>query len=181
MEDSAFSRGCNQGETSPSVNREFYYSAPVYFPLFTDYLFILQQVADFGEELFFGARCRRSGRCSGCGSSFSFFLLAHVLHETEEFLHQEEYGESDNQEVQDFADEGAVRNGDAFGGCVDEGLDAFACVLAAALGDDGGNGRHYDIADERIDNLAECGTDDDTDGHVDDVALECECFEFFNE
>ena len=68
-------------------------------------LLILQQVANFGEELFFGARCRR---CCLCCCGFCFFLLAHVLHEAEEFLHQEEYGESDNQEVQNFTDEGAV-------------------------------------------------------------------------
>ena len=141
-------------------------------------LLILQQVANFGEELFFGARCRR---CCLCCCGFCFFFLAHVLHKAEEFLHQEEYGECDNQEVQDFTDEGAVRNGDAFGGCVDEGLDAFACVLTATLGDDGGNGRHYDVTDERIDDLSECGTDDDTDGHVNDVSLEGERLEFFNE
>ena len=141
-------------------------------------LLVLEQVANFGEELFFGARCRRCCRSCGC---FSFFLLAHVLHETEEFLHHEEDGECDDEEVQDFTDERAVRNGDAFGGRVDERLDAFACVLAAALGNDCSDERHDDVVHEGVDDFTEGGTDDDTDGHVDDVTLEGKCLEFFNE
>ena len=155
-----FSRGCNQGEASPFI------------------LLILEQVPNFGEELFFGARCRRC--CRSCGG-FSFFLLAHVLHETEEFLHHEEDGECDDEEVQDFANEVAVRNGHAFSGLVGESLEAFPCFLATALGDDGGDERHHDVVHEGVNDFTEGGTDDDTDGHVDDVTLEGKCLEFFNE
>ena len=59
-------------------------------------LLVLQQVADFSEEFFFGSRLRRSSRCGGSSGFFFGFFLTHVLHESEEFLHQKEHGESDN-------------------------------------------------------------------------------------
>ena len=136
---------------------------------------LLQQVTDFSEELFFGRRFRR---CRRCGRGF--FFLAHVLHEAEELLHDDEHHDSDNEEVDDATDEASVGNGHAFGCREGESLEAFASILAAAHGDNGGNARHHDVVNEGGDDFAECTTDDHTDSHIDDVALECEGFELFD-
>jgi uncharacterized membrane protein len=62
-----------------------------------------------------------------------------------------------------------------------EGLEAFAGTFCTEACHDGVHAGHDDVIHEAGDNLAECAADDNTDGHVDDVALEGESLEFFKE
>ena len=57
----------------------------------------------------------------------------------------------------------------------------FTGILGAAFGNDSGDAGHDNIINKRGDNFTKGTTDDDTDGHIDDVAFKGKRFEYFDE
>jgi hypothetical protein len=131
----------------------------------------LQDVADLGEKLHVGRRLR--------------LLVLLSLDEPVHGLHRKEQHPGDDQEIEGDGDEMAA-------------AEHRALLLRAAIGEallnrigkrrvmirevepagDRTDDRHEDVADERVDDLPERGSDDHADGKIDDIATQGELLEF---
>lgn len=138
-------------------------------------LFLLfQQVTDFGEQHFL---LRRSGRCCG---SFSLLFLGQLV----DGLDKQEYAEGDDDEVDKRLNEAAIVDGgglhlDTVGNLLGGQRDFQVGEVHSA--DKPADGGHDDVVNNGRYDLPECSADDDTNSHVDRVALNGKVFEFLNE
>ena len=127
-----------------------------------------QQIADLGQQLLI---------LGGAGRGGGLFLL---LLEGVDGLEPHEDGEGDDQKIDDGLDELAV--GDDHGRDVTfGGLQGHGEIAEVHSPQDQTNWRHDHVTHEGGDYLAEGGTNDDTDRHVDDVAPGCKGLELLNQ
>src|SRR3989344_4320133 len=124
-----------------------------------------QQIANLGKQFLI---FRRGGRRGG---GFGFLRFHDIA---EKFNDEDIQRKRHDDEIHHLADEQTVRNIFA----IDDELPAEVALLARQQHADGG---HDDVFDERIDDLAEGGADDDTDGEIYDVALEREVLELLEQ
>lgn len=136
------------------------------------FLLVFKQIADFRQQL--DIRWRR-------GSVRRFFHLFE-----RQFAHTLDYHENrkrDNDEIDCHLDKIAVIDGnfwcDNRAAVHDSRFDHVFEIVEMNASDQKAKQGHQNIADERRNDFAEGGTDNDTDSHIDDIAAQGKRFEFF--
>lgn len=135
------------------------------------FLFIFEQIADFGQQL--DIRRRR-------GSVGRFFQL--FERQLADALDHHENRKRDNDEIDRRLDEIAVIDShfrrDDRAAVHDSRFDHELEIVEMDSPEQQTEQGHQDIADERRDDFAEGGTDNDTDSHIDYIAAQGKRFEF---
>ncbi len=128
-------------------------------------LFLLEEISDLGEELdISGSRW--------CGNLF--FLRKSSIHR----LHDEEYTECYDHEVECNLEEVTIVDGNRFLS-LDDGGKGYLEICEVHIPDEPSDRWHDDVFHERGHNLAKCGTDNHTDSEIYYIALHSEVSELF--